>query len=282
MEFSSTRSRVPALLALDETDSTNDDLRAVITVGGIAGPFHTVATTTQRAGRGRSGRTWQAPAGATLAASIAVPLGDDFRADRIGWLGIAAGVATVRALRSFADDERRVMLKWPNDVLIDGRKAVGILGEIAIGCVADASEQSRIAIIGIGVNTGIAANELPTPEATSMLVAFGRAADQDAVLARIVDQFAPLVERLASHGGDADASGLRVAAIEVCVTLGVDVEMALPGGDTLRGRAVDIDESARLVLNIGPDPETGEWVTRSVAAGDVSRVRPTDHSAPGA
>ncbi|MGN6170908.1 MAG: biotin--[acetyl-CoA-carboxylase] ligase [Solirubrobacteraceae bacterium] len=119
-------------------DSTNQHARLLAAAGAPHGTLVTAAE--QRAGRGRQGRTWSAPAGRALLCSLLVR-----EPPRL--LPLAAGVAVASA----AGDEAR--LKWPNDVLAHGRKVAGILVE--------GRPVQRWAVVGIGVNVAVSIDELP-------------------------------------------------------------------------------------------------------------------------
>lgn len=119
-------------------DSTNESARLLAAAGAPHGTL--VTASEQRAGRGRQGRTWSAPAGQGLLCSLIVreppPL-----------LPLAAGAAVASA----AGEEAR--LKWPNDVLVHGRKVAGILVE--------GRPQQRWAVVGMGINVAVSIDELP-------------------------------------------------------------------------------------------------------------------------
>jgi BirA family biotin operon repressor/biotin-[acetyl-CoA-carboxylase] ligase len=119
-------------------DSTNEHARVLAAAGAPHGTLVTAAE--QRAGRGRQGRTWSAPAGRALLCSLLVR-----EPPRL--LPLAAGVAVAWA----AGDE--ALLKWPNDVLAHGRKVAGILVE--------GRPLERWAVVGIGVNVAVSIDELP-------------------------------------------------------------------------------------------------------------------------
>jgi BirA family transcriptional regulator, biotin operon repressor / biotin---[acetyl-CoA-carboxylase] ligase len=125
-------------LHLRRTDSTNVRARELAARGAPHGTLVTAAE--QTAGRGRQGRTWSAPAGRGLLCSVVIrepsPL-----------LSLAAGVAVAEVVGGTAG------LKWPNDVLVDGRKVSGILVE--------ARPQERWAVVGIGVNVALAPDDFP-------------------------------------------------------------------------------------------------------------------------
>lgn len=127
-----------------QTPSTNTALLARAEAVSIHG--HVLAAEVQTAGRGRRGRTWLSPFGRNLAVSIGVRLMRP--AAEVGALSLAVGVAARDALVEFG--VRGVELKWPNDVLIDGRKVAGILIELA------RPAQPVEVVVGIGVNVGSA------------------------------------------------------------------------------------------------------------------------------
>ncbi len=250
---------MPSLLTADRawtithttvTGSTNADLAAA---AGL--PNSSVLTTEEQlTGRGRSGRDWFCPAGAGLMFSVllrepAIP------ADRRGWTGAVLGLAIVRAMSRVSGVTAR--LKWPNDVLIDGRKCAGILGEVADGEL----------IVGAGINVSLALAELPRQDATSLWLAGGRL-DRAVLLAGILDEFAHLLGRWVGARGDIDASGLRAEYRSACSTIGAEVLLLLPGGAQSTVRAVDVAPDGALVV------VDSHGTRRSYAAGEVVHVRP--------
>jgi BirA family transcriptional regulator, biotin operon repressor / biotin---[acetyl-CoA-carboxylase] ligase len=125
-------------LHLRRVDSTNLRARALAQAGAPGGMLITAAE--QTAGRGRQGRSWSAPPGRALLATLILreppPL-----------LSLAAGTAVAAAAERLARGERRASVKWPNDVLLDGRKVAGILVE--------GRPQDRWAVLGIGLNVAV-------------------------------------------------------------------------------------------------------------------------------
>jgi BirA family biotin operon repressor/biotin-[acetyl-CoA-carboxylase] ligase len=148
-------------------DSTNERARLLAAAGAPHGTLVTAAE--QLAGRGRQGRTWKAPAGRALLCSLLVR-----EPPRL--LPLMAGVAVAAT----AGDEAR--LKWPNDVLVDGRKVAGILVE--------GRPRERWAVVGMGVNVAVSLDELPD-EVRAQAGTLGRPARA------IEGWLADLVERLA-------------------------------------------------------------------------------------
>ena len=242
---------------VEVTGSTNADLAAE--ARGL--PHGTVLTTEEQlTGRGRSGRDWSCPRGAGLMFSVLLR---DSRipAERRGWTGAVLGLAIVRALADVSGATAR--LKWPNDVLIDGRKCAGILGEVADDAV----------VIGSGINITLRSDELPRPDATSLLLAGadvveGDQLDREVLLARILDEFSLLLRRWSAAGGDIDLSGLRADYKDVCATIGARVRLDLPGGGAAQVLAVDVAADGSLVV------QDDAGIRRSYSAADVVHLRP--------
>ena len=119
-----------------------------------------LATDHQTAGRGRLGRTWTAPRGSSIAMSVLLRPARE--PATWTWLPLLAGLAVADSLRAMADVP--AVLKWPNDVLVDGAKICGILAERV-----DAPSGAAC-VLGLGINVHLAADELPVPTATSLAV----------------------------------------------------------------------------------------------------------------
>ena len=235
---------------LSEIGSTNTELVRRASVGNLP-RLTALATTNQTAGRGRLGRTWVAPEGTTLAVSIFVRASDG-----IGWLPLLAGLAMTRAVRSLLPGEL-VTLKWPNDVLVDGLKVAGLLGELV---------PSGGAVMGAGLNLTMTEEQLPVPMATSLILHGAEPDDLlDRALAAYLAAFEALWGEFEDAGFDAEA-GLRASVSDACDTLGRDVRVELPEGSTAEGTAEAIDGHGRLVVR----QTTGPLV---VSAGDVTHVR---------
>jgi BirA family biotin operon repressor/biotin-[acetyl-CoA-carboxylase] ligase len=261
MAFEESRRVAPELHVVESSPSTNADL--VRLAADPATPHFTVlATLDQTAGRGRLGRSWTAPSGTALAVSVLLlprtPHGV-LSLERYGWLPIAAGLAMTRTVAA-ALPAASVGFKWPNDVLVGGRKVCGVLAELVAG--------RNGVVIGAGVNLTMTADQLPVPTATSLAIEGAEAAalDSDAVLAGYLTQLRTLVEGYVATDGDAESSGLASAARDACITLGRRVRIDLPDGTQLQGTATGLDADGRLVVR---DPDSAVHV---VAAGDVTHA----------
>ncbi len=162
------------------------------------------------------------------------------------------GVGVASALRRVADVD--VGLKWPNDVMIGDRKVAGILAEVVDDAV----------VVGVGLNVTLREAELPVPTAISLALAGASCTDRDTLLRAIVRGIGDEYLAWRRVEGDGERSVLPRYR-ELCVTLGRDVRVDL-GGDSLEGRAVDINADGSLVVQTSAG-------RRSVSAGDVVHVR---------
>ena len=286
------------------TGSTQDDLRAALTGAERESWPHLSAlrALAQTAGRGRSGRAWVTPddGGALLVSVVLRPL---VPVERLAWLPLLGGLAVRDALAPLVEGlPWRVGTKWPNDVValpddpaavpaVPGwagtRKIAGVLSELvtpeaaqgtaAHGLASDVvpadRDEAPMVILGIGVNIGQAAEELPVPWAGSLRTLGAVGAERgpaltdaaESVLMAIGHQLARLVGQWEDVGGDVDAAdgalGRRLRA--VLTTLGERVSVQAPDGE-IGGLAVDVTPALVLRTQAG-DTE--------VRAGDVTLVR---------
>ena len=229
----------------DSIDSTNTEARRLAAAGAVEGTV--VIAETQTKGRGRLGRTWASPPLRNLYLSIV--LRPPIAVAEAAQLTLVAGVAVAEAIK---ESVPRAAIKWPNDVVIDGRKVAGILTEME----AD-DDRVRFVILGIGVNLNAAPEDFPEElrdKATALCAAAGRPIDRTAFADR-------LLSRLDDRYGLFLANGF--AAIrplwEAC--------------SCLTGRAVQIDGAgqrcAGVVTGISDD---GALILRDVAGRDVRVV----------
>lgn len=240
------------LEVLNDAGSTNEILSERAREPLSTPHLSVLLTDNQTAGRGRLGRSWTAAPGASLAVSVLLRRLPSPSAR--GWIPLAAGAAMANAIAGQLPDHE-VAVKWPNDVLVDGRKICGILAQATPDAV----------IVGTGVNTEMTESQLPVPTATSFAV-LGTRADADRLLAAYLRELDRLLVELAAVG-DAVASGLHDAVSRRCATIGLDVRVSLPGDSVLVGRATALDDDGRLLVLAG-------GVETAISAGDVVHVRP--------
>jgi BirA family transcriptional regulator, biotin operon repressor / biotin---[acetyl-CoA-carboxylase] ligase len=214
------------------TDSTNTRARELAAAGAPHGTVVTAAEQTE--GRGRQGRSWTAPPGkALLYSAVLRPLGERHMA-----LPLAVPLAVCEAAEEL-EPGTRCEVKWPNDVLLAGRKLAGVLIE--------ARPQDGWAVVGVGLNLAIAPEEFP-PElrdtatsltavaaaaATSALnrrLADWVAADRESVLAAWRERDALRGREVAWEGGSGVADGIDDRGYLVVVTAAGD-RVALGAGE---------------------------------------------------
>jgi BirA family biotin operon repressor/biotin-[acetyl-CoA-carboxylase] ligase len=235
-----------------EIESTNARARRLAEEGALEGTL--VITDYQTAGRGRLGRQWVAPAGSSLLLSLVFrPAMAPAQVQR---LTMICGLAVVEAIQS--ETGLAAGLKWPNDIMIGGAKAGGILTEIGLG-----GDHVDYAIVGIGLNVNLDPAQLPRDllmEATSLAHAQGESVPRLpllwALLQGVESRYLALQAGRSPHGEWA----------ERLVTLGQAVTVAL-GEGVVQGIAEGVDADGALLVR------SADGGLRRVLAGDVTRQR---------
>ncbi len=241
------------IVVLEETGSTNDDAWKLGVQGAEEGTV--VLAEMQHAGRGRRGRQWVGPARKNLYASVLlrppVPPGD------ASLLTLVAAVALCEAL--VETGPLAPGIKWPNDVLLQGRKTAGILAEMHAE-----HETVHFLVLGIGVNLNMTADMLPTEvryPATSVQCALGAPVDRVAFSRALLRHLDWEYDAFLRGG----AGPVREKWLRYCAHLDGWLEVETLQG-TLQGRFRDIDHEGALVLEVAPGR------TERVRAGDVTRL----------
>jgi BirA family biotin operon repressor/biotin-[acetyl-CoA-carboxylase] ligase len=237
------------VVVTSSTESTNADLASAARDGAAEGTVHT--TDHQVAGRGRLDRTWESPEGSGITVSVLLRP-TDVPAGRWVWLPLLVGLAVAATVEECGVEAG---LKWPNDVEVDGRKIAGILLERVD------TPDGPAAVAGIGLNVSLREDERPVDTATSLVLEGATETDRTVVLRLLLRNLEALYRAWRSAGGD-PAAGVRESYLRRCVTLGSRVLVAMPDGSTLEGRADDVDDQGRLVVDGQP-----------VSAGDITHVR---------
>ncbi len=242
------------IMRLDTVVSTMDVCRDLVADG--AAELCAVVAREQTAGRGRHGRAWFSPPGASI--YVSVLLRPALGAERLNWLTMLAALAVLDAIKpalaahSVAVSPR---LKWFNDVVADGRKLAGVLLESA--WLGDRLDH---AIIGIGVNVntdfGTASADIQQ-RATSVRALCHETSDLEPILTALLDGVESRYRALIDEGRSPLAE--YVSALE---TLGRIVRVSA-GGEQLEGRAVGIDDDGALIV------QTPQG-RRRIAFGDVT------------
>ena len=273
-EFARSRSLAARLDYVAETGSTNTDL---IAAAGQAGQPDALADFTvlvagfQNAGRGRSGRQWDAPAGSSLFVSVLLRPTPAIAPDAYAWLPLLAGLAMRNAVRRLAAAQSvalDVVVKWPNDVLIAEPDAAEFGGHRKVsGVLSELLPDLSGVVVGAGLNLTQTRDALPVETATSLAIHSVTATLDDA-LAEYLGELRGLYSRFVSAGGDAVTSGLRQEVADACESVGRRVRAILPGGAERLGVGKGIDSTGRLTVLFD-----GESAATQVAAGDIVHLR---------
>lgn len=240
-----------------QVGSTNDLAKEEARKGAPEGLL--IVTDEQMAGRGRLGRVWVAPPGRCVLCSLL--LRPRFGIGHAFYLTVATSLAIYRATRGLfeeAGEKPPVSIKWPNDVLIRGRKVAGILSESEYGAGG-----WEFAVIGFGINANLTAAQLGElrPTATSLSEELGHEVDRAKLLARVLSELESLYISL-QNGQFGPVHEQWVVALE---TPGRRVSVNEPSG-TVTGQALRVDPDGALVLRL----DSGE--ERRILAGDVGAV----------
>jgi BirA family biotin operon repressor/biotin-[acetyl-CoA-carboxylase] ligase len=218
-----------------ETSSTNDVVEKLARDGVAEGVV--VLAESQTKGRGRLGRKWLSPPRKGLWFSVL--LRPDLRPQAATQLTVAAATALVRAIEQQTD--LRPEIKWPNDVLVHGKKVAGVLTELNAEL-----DHIKYIILGIGVDVNVNASEFPADLrklATSLKIESGHTFHRAELAALILRELDRDYARIAQHqfGQVAEEWEAR------CSTLGHRVRIRV-GERTVHGRAESLDEDGALLL----------------------------------
>jgi len=242
------------LVSKASTSSTNSDAAELGRSGAPEGTV--VIADAQTAGRGRLGRTWVSKPGMNLYMSVL--LRPTIVPAAAPQLALVAGLAVAESLEA---EDLAPTIKWPNDVLLDGKKVCGILTELE----AEA-DRVEFVVVGIGVNLNSELADFP-PElherATSMLIAAGRRIDRAAFTALLLARLERCYERFRSEGFGALS---KEWAARSALT-GRDITVDGAGG-LVKGSYAGIDSEGALLLK---EPGEDGRVHR-VLAGDVTII----------
>lgn len=236
------------IIRLDETDSTNEYAKRFIEDGWSGDELIAITAQYQTAGKGRRGREWVSPPGTALMFSLMFKPKLDM--DQCSMVTLIAAMAINKAM---ADIDVETQIKWPNDVIVGGKKICGILTEAVV--------DKGYMIVGCGVNL----NQEEFPEdladkATSILIETGDCVDEDSLLECIISHFEKYLEALNEAG---NMSGLRDEYNEMLVNKASEVTVLDPQGE-YNGISEGINDKGELIVK----KEDGSL--ENVYAGEVS------------
>jgi len=231
----------------DTIDSTNaEGLR--LATDGQAAPFVVLAER-QSAGRGRRGRQWVSPFAENLYYSLVLRVDGGMR--QLEGLSLVVGLAVMRTLQAFGLE--KVGLKWPNDVLVDGRKITGILLEL----VGDPADVCHV-VLGIGVNVNMQVNDLVDQQWTSMRREVGQVVDRNRLVAELGQHLQREMARHRRYGFAAFQEEWELAHL----WQGRKVSL-IAGTTTIDGIALGVDGQGAIRLEV-------DGVEKSFSGGELS------------
>jgi BirA family biotin operon repressor/biotin-[acetyl-CoA-carboxylase] ligase len=235
------------LVRYDTVGSTNDEAKRLARAGAEEGTL--VWALEQTAGRGRLGRVWASPRDNLYVSVIVRPA---CPAQRAAQLGFVAALAVGDALGAAFDGLEGLSYKWPNDVLVHGRKIAGILLESELG----ERQLSEFVVIGVGINLASSPRDAEFPATSIAEEGPGHVSPADA-LKGFAHHLEAWVRRWREEGFAPVRAAWRARAISVGEPIRVRLEAA-----TLHGRFLDIDQHGALLLE-----RAGE--VRRIAAGEI-------------
>lgn len=225
--------------------STNQRARELATKGR---ENVVVVADEQTGGRGRLSREWVSPSGGIWLTLLLRP---DIPATHAPIVTMAAAVATARAVESTGVEPE---IKWPNDVLVDGKKVAGILTEME----GEADRISWLAV-GIGLNANFDESQLPADSNATTLQSEGVVVDRRACVQTLLESMTALLE---------ERDEILTEWRERSATLGQQVRVETPGG-VVTGEAIDVESPGALLV------KTEEGVER-ITVGDCEHLRPQE------
>lgn len=239
------------VVCLSETDSTNDECKRRAMAGAPTGL--TVTADVQTGGKGRRGRSFQSLAGKGLYLSVLlrpqVPL------EQVSQLTAWTAVAVCRAVEAVSGVKPRI--KWPNDVLVDGKKLCGILTELGVE-----AETGSLSYVVVGMGTNLSQTEADfgpelAPIATSLAILGAKVTRRELAAALLKELDA--MNAAFPRGREGYLAEYRCR----CVTLGKEVKLVRPTGET-QATALDVDGGFALRVRLADGRE------EAVSSGEVS------------
>ena len=238
----------------DEIGSTNDEAFRLGTRGLPNGTV--LIADAQNSGRGRMQRVWHSPAGANIYTSII--LRPDFEPARAPQISLAAGIAVAEAINPYCG--HRAQLKWPNDVLIGGKKVCGILAQMKM-----AGDAIDFVVVGIGINVNLRHDEFPKDIediATSLSIEAGQELSRPELIFRLYENMTTWYKSLLKHGFEP----VRKAWLGLTPMIGQTVQVVFRE-EVVSGKATGLDEDGSLIL------QTDASEIFRVTAGDATIIK---------
>jgi BirA family biotin operon repressor/biotin-[acetyl-CoA-carboxylase] ligase len=237
-----------------EIGSTNDEAYSL----GIAGaPEGTVVVAdSQTKGKGRMARVWHSPAGSNIYTSLI--LRPHLTPAAAPQISLVAGVAVAELMEQYCSG--RVELKWPNDVLVTGKKICGILAQMKT-----AGEDIDFVVVGIGINVNIRKNQFPEEIreiATSLSIEAGREIIRQDLIISLYENFAKWYKKLLQNG----FAAIKEKWLDLAPMIGQNVQIMFQNEKVI-GKALDLADDGSLII-LSADNEK-----MKISAGDATILK---------
>lgn len=238
----------------EEIGSTNDEAFRLGSAGALEGTA--LIANSQSAGKGRMQRVWHSPAGSNIYTSIILrPQIEPAKAPQIS---ILAGITVAGVLNVYCPD--KVKLKWPNDVLINGKKVCGILSQMKTSV-----NKVDFIVLGMGINVNINFNQLPeeiSNLATSLAIETGREISRLELIISLYENLAKWYKQLLQNG----FGQIKEKWLNLTPMIGQTVQVIFRE-EAVSGKAIDLDEDGSLTLL------TDKNETLQISAGDATILK---------
>ncbi len=243
------------IIVMDEVDSTNEEIKRQAVLGASHGLV--VIAESQTAGKGRTGRTWLSQKGCGIWMSFLIRT--DLKPHEIAPITLVAALACNDVIRRMTGISSYV--KWPNDIVTDGKKLAGILTELAPMCNSDGEYSVDYVVVGVGINVRIKEfSEELSDKATSILLQGCFEIDRN----RLIAEFGKSFEKYYSiFNRDGNLSGLKKEYENVLINRNKEV-LITAYDEPRKCTATGINDAGELLVRY----ENGE--TDAIRVGEVS------------
>lgn len=240
------------IIAYQSVQSTNIIAQVLAVSGAVEGTL--IVSEHQKKGKGRFGRTWYSPPETGLYCSVI--LKPDIHPSKAPGISLVAALAVADAIKTYGDLD--VKIKWPNDVLISGKKVCGILTELS-----GEFDRAHFVVVGVGANINQQLSDFPSSiskNAGSIRIALGKKIKRVEFLQRFLRNFEK--DYLAFRSGG--LKKMRKRILKYSPLPGHEIELR-NGLNTIKGNVLDIDDDGRLVIESASGKiafNSGEVTTR--------------------
>lgn len=251
------------IVYMHETGSTNDQAKVLARSSCLCPEGTVVLAERQTKGKGRLDRGWHSPPGGIYMSVILRPA---IAPEEVPGLSLVAGYAVALTLRKDLGLPARI--KWPNDVHIEGRKAAGILSEMAVGTEHPDRPEVSYAVLGTGINANVNTRDFPDEireQTASLKEELGHALDRNPLIASVLNNLEPAYEDFVRKGLEKILPEL--SSLLTYVNEPVILKSRAPGDRReVTGIFLGVDKEGRAVIEAGSQK-------RAYSAGDLSLRR---------